>query len=414
MTRSRAYPLLVACLILWLAAPLAAQDDHWTLLQDQQLRFTPFDLIANDTSDPDLITFEPVVTLGPRPAHGDLFESGGDLFYIPDRGFFGIDSFTYSWNGPTGVITGVVELLVTPWITPFSGPFGLPSLPGNEQVEGVGYYNSHSGTFYFCPIGPPTEPPTVLSLSASRHLTCRPYRYSEFKPGWLPLIGNWQDSQGNPLPNRPGLYDPISRTVYLLDEDLSGDCKTCSESIPALSLVVIDQFEFHDPDLSALIPIATDLNHNGIDSIIFFRPSERRFIDVPGLTTLTTTLDDSILWPMNVPDRDGFDEPAVFDRLTGQLDLVIPSTWIGLGSNSANLVIARRVESSIIYRLYDATAHGLTGAERVWPSAVGPCVISGTQILRFPSDPDPPPHGTGTAPDPEPPGDLPSGDAPCS
>ncbi len=400
---------LTVCSIAWLSVPLAAQDDHWTLLQDRQLRLSSLDLIANDVSDPEPPSFEPVIRVESRPSHGVLLESShGDWIYVPDRRFFGIDGFTYSWDGPDGPVTGEVELLVTPWITPLAGPFGLLSSPEPGASDGVGYYNSHSGTFYFCPV----EGASDSSLSAFQSLSCDTYRFPEFKAGWLPLIGSWRDADDRLLADRPGLYDPVARTVYLLDEDVSGSCKTCTEPIPALPLTVIDRFQLQDPDRSALIPVSADFSRDGADTVVFYRPAERRFVEVPGWTTLATTLADSMLWPLTVPDPDGFGEPAVFDLRNGQLDLLLQNTWVQLDSSSESLVIARREPSGLIYQVYDPWSHGLTAALRVSISGEEPCVISGTQILRFPNDPDPPPNGP--ASQPEIPGESGSSAGPCA
>ncbi len=385
MTLSFVTRFLTSLIISWISLPLLAQDDFWALLQEQPFEFTVADLIANDPrDDAGLDDVEPHITIEPEPSKGVLTRSGNQFSYQPKAYFFGIDTFRYSWIGPSGPIEGVVELFVAPWFTPLAGPMGLLGPNEDPGPEGIGYYNSHSGTFYFC------------LLPSGQAMDCTPYRYPGFKPGWLPLLGTWQTQTGQFRPNRPGLYDPVARRIYLLDEN-PADCQTCSDARP---LQVLDQFELDSANPSAVIPIAADLDRGGIDSVAFFRPSERRFDDTSGSSALDPELEDLTLWPLTVPDEYGFDELAVFGQESGDLNVLAPQREPArLRSGTASLATARQVGSMVAYGVYDACDHSLLELRLEWSEIDRP-VRSGTQILQFPNDPDPPPSGGRTCAQP--------------
>lgn len=383
MTSSRWSPLLSAFLLTWLPSPSVAQDDFWALLQEQPLIVTVAELIANDLSASSSIGLNPVglpeIDITRSPAHGVLTIDGGEIVYQPNQHFFGVDSFRYSWTHSAEVIEGEVELFVAPWITPLAGPMGLLDPGTDPGPDGLGYYNSMSGIFYFCPLSPAPLPDGFL--------TCVTYHYPDAEPGWLPLLGTWETGAGLYRPNRPGLYDPTSRRVYLLDEDSTG--LGSSGSSATRTLVVIEQFELGGTKPRAVIPIAADLDGAGTDAVVSFLPGEHRF--EADLLEIAASPDDR-LWPMAVPSTTAFEQLAVFDLDTGLLQTGATKTPMPLWARAASLATARLDGSTVVHEVYDAARHALSTSKPTCPPGDGPTDPDGTQVVRFPNDPDPPPN----------------------
>ncbi|MGE0745585.1 MAG: tandem-95 repeat protein, partial [Rhodospirillales bacterium] len=93
--------------------PPVAVADAVTVIQDQSGEIFLDTLLANDLdADGDAVLFESFTD----PAHGALsLTDGGFLSYVPDEGYSGPDSFTYTISdGKGGFATGVVNITVTP------------------------------------------------------------------------------------------------------------------------------------------------------------------------------------------------------------------------------------------------------------------------------------------------------------
>ena len=110
-------------------APVAA-DDSFATSEDNSLRISTIDLLANDSDvDGDTLTvnFTPIS----GPANGTLsVNSVGSFRYTPDADFNGTDSFTYEITDGNGLTsTAVVNITVTPVNdTPTISPITLTSI----------------------------------------------------------------------------------------------------------------------------------------------------------------------------------------------------------------------------------------------------------------------------------------------
>lgn len=390
MTRLFSLPLsavaALICLVPLVMQPQAtmAQDDFRSVLQDQSLELSIDDLIDNDGADLESL---PTITIEAPPTHGSLIPSDAAWVYTPSSRFFGVDAFDYAWISDKGErIEARVELLVVPWIVPLAGEMGLIDGAGGSlgESEGIGYYNSHSGIFYLC--------------AENLHFECSALRYPEVEPGWLPVLGSWRDHNGQVYSGRPGLYDPEDRRLLLLDEVSSEDrpasCQGCGAAGATRQLHVIASIDVSAVSATS-VPIAADLDGDGIDTVLFFDLERRRF--APSGWIASTTLDDAQLWPLAMADTAGRDAVAVYGRQSGHIEKLgaepqIEHAWVGVSS----LPTARRLGSRAIREVYDVRFHGLSEFPPVWVSDDdGRCVPSGTQTVRFPSDPDPPPSGGG-------------------
>lgn len=385
---------LIALLLLLPAAPAAAQDDFLQLPQAHSLTITVAQLTANDTSpDAPAPLLPPTLALHRPPVHGVLTLSGSTVTYRGNDDFFGLDHFSYSWRDGWGqTFEADVYLLVVPWIVPIVGP-----MPGSGSMDGVGYYNSVSGTFYLCP--------RLRSWPSA--LDCSAYRYPGAQPGWIPVWGDWASSEGRVYAGRPGLYDPSTSTFHLLDFDGADTCPRCSR--PGSLVLVESSGEVVKP--GPRVPVAVDLDGDGLDSLVFFDLRTRTF----SFRDLAPSLRDERLWPLAVPASgvreatvhgDGDDRPgpgpgpdglAVYSPSSGRYEAVTGGEGVrSLGAGVSSLATARRLGdatgAAVILEIYEASLHGLALTPWQGPS-LDDCIPSGTQLLQFPSDPDPPPGG---------------------
>lgn len=90
----------------------AANNDRYSVLQDHPLNVSAPGVLANDTDPNGLLL---TATLGTLPSHGTLvLNPDGSFTYIPNPGFYGTDSFTYTAVDLfTGSRTGTVSITVT-------------------------------------------------------------------------------------------------------------------------------------------------------------------------------------------------------------------------------------------------------------------------------------------------------------
>ncbi|MEL7046112.1 MAG: Ig-like domain-containing protein [Pseudomonadota bacterium] len=92
-------------------APLAANDDLGLLAVDTPLDIgISADLLANDSDSNN----DPLIFQGAsQPGHGSVVDNGnGTLTYVPDAGFQGFDSFTYTISDGTETATATVDMIV--------------------------------------------------------------------------------------------------------------------------------------------------------------------------------------------------------------------------------------------------------------------------------------------------------------
>ena len=90
-----------------------AGDDVGTTLEDSPLTLAAADLLTNDT-DPDGDTL--TITAVTDPPNGSAsIDVSGDVVYIPDPDFSGVDTFTYQVCDPTGACdTATITVTVDP------------------------------------------------------------------------------------------------------------------------------------------------------------------------------------------------------------------------------------------------------------------------------------------------------------
>jgi outer membrane protein OmpA-like peptidoglycan-associated protein len=92
--------------------PPTANDDTFTVAEDSG--FTPLDVLANDTSAPD-VDETLTVTAVTQPANGTVTLVGGVVSFSPAAHFFGTTSFTYTLSDNNlGTDTATVTVTVTP------------------------------------------------------------------------------------------------------------------------------------------------------------------------------------------------------------------------------------------------------------------------------------------------------------
>ncbi len=345
----------------------------WSVLQDTVLELAVSDLVPEGESG------EPVVVaVEVPPSRGSFEKSGSSYRYRPEPHFFGRDALTYSWGQGFGGRQPVeVEILVTPWIVPL---VTTATAAGSATIDDIGYYNSHSGTFYLC----------VELLGGD--LRCAAHRYAPFSPGWIPLFGTWRDSQGTIYPDRPALYDPDGRRMLLLDYHQGETCATCQDDVPAHPLDLIEEIP---AGAASSVPVVADLDGDGVDSVVFFQLRDRHYPAQGSIYQgIYPSLSDERLWPLAVPQSDGTDALGVYGPDSGWWEILhghqpqASELWFG----EASQAVARFVGAGVrAVEAYDLRTHSLS------PTRPDPCT-SGGQVVRFPVDPDPPPTDPGGAP----------------
>jgi hypothetical protein len=170
------------------AEPIQARDDFLFTVQDAGLNISAADLLRNDQTG----SGPAIVSIGRAPRHGSLTAIGGGFRYRPASGFFGSDTFTYSFTvGGQQSGWATVTLQVAPDDTALHGDFD-----GDGSPE-WGWYDSAASSFHGCFASPPgcrllLQAPTALA-------------------GRAPLVGDW-DADGD---DDFGLFDAASGRFYL-------------------------------------------------------------------------------------------------------------------------------------------------------------------------------------------------------
>lgn len=343
------------------------------MLQDTVLDLSLADLVPESGSGASA-----VVVVEVAPSRGTFEEDGSSFRYRPEPRFFGRDTLIYSWAEGFGSRVRVeVEILVVPWMVPL---VTTPSVSGLPGADDIGYYNSHSGTFYLC------------AEALDGDLRCAAHRYGQFSPGWIPLFGTWRDSEGAIYPNRPALYDPDGERLLLLDYHSGETCSTCHDDVPVHPLVLIEE----TPAAGAgMVPVAADLDGDGVDAVIFFQLRGRYYpAQGPVYQEVHPSLSDERLWPLAVPQSDGTDALAVYGPDSGWWEVLhgLESQASELWFGEASQATARFLGAGApVIEAYDLRSHSLSAIQP------DPCT-SGGQVVRFPVDPDPPPTDPGGAP----------------
>lgn len=362
------------------AARLAPRPDSLSGLQAQELHFSTAQLLANDITAGAFPP--PAVSLDSPPQYGTILQNGDTWTYRPNANFFGLDTFTYRLTTTLGTSAlGTVEVLVVP----FRSPLGVsPETPGGR--DRVGYYNSASGVFYLCETG---------SAVAGR-LQCSGHRYPGTGQGWLPLMGDWRGSWGSLDRAHPALFDPATREILWLDYAPAAPCADCPSGVHALALIGREAAGTTTRGTTA-IPVVADLDSDGDDEIAWYDPVERTFLAPVKLKrTPSPTLPDERLWPFAAPQTLGGDVLGVYAPASGYRELLggealdVGELW----RSSASLASGRRFGSGgAALEVYDQHGHLLSAVAPEWVFIDGECVPTGTLVLRFPDDPEPPPGG---------------------
>ncbi|MEO1370705.1 MAG: hypothetical protein AAFX50_26275, partial [Acidobacteriota bacterium] len=221
-------------------------------------------------------------------------------------------------------------------------------------------------------------------------------------PGWIPLWGNWVSSKGWVREGRPALYDPSTSTFHLLDF-VDDPCTYCPGPEP-LALVE-SSTDLAKP--GPRVPVAADLDGDGLDGLVFFDLRTETFT----YRDLTPSLRGERLWPFAIPpggaqaaphtvdrpDRPGLevDALAVYSPRSGRYEVLTGGAGVRqLGAGVSSLPTVRHLghpsSGAVTFEVYDASMHGLRPAGSLH-TILDDCIPSGTQLLQFPSDPDPPP-----------------------
>ena len=143
VTGEQSQPATVRLNIRSNSAPVARADSFSTL-QDTTLTVAAPGVLVNDTDDDGDVTF---VAVGQTTQHGALaLESSGAFTYVPEQGFSGTDSFTYTlFDGSADSSVTTVTITVTPSAT-VSVADAAPVVEGDTGLRAMNFVVTRTGS----------------------------------------------------------------------------------------------------------------------------------------------------------------------------------------------------------------------------------------------------------------------------
>jgi hypothetical protein len=270
MTRRALVSLLLVCCC-GFAGVAGAEDDYFATFEGTPLAFTVDELTANDGG---ASPFEPPELS--RPAHGTVACAEGACTYVPDEGFTGEDSFTYSFAGAQGA-AGEVRIQVSPVVVPLAGDWD------GDGLTDLGWYHGRHEDVFFAELEPGNPDPSLPPGS----ITCSPIALAPGARGWIAFAGDW-DGDGR---SEIGFFDPRSRTSHLYERDPGGPGWVAGRSV------------LHPGRNPGGLPVAGDWDGDGDQEPGVFVEAEHRFellestdVGAPVNAFALTDLRDDVLW----------------------------------------------------------------------------------------------------------------------
>ena len=400
----------------WLlaAGPAAEADPVHPIDRDDFVAFTVQDVRLTLSAD-DLTPEEWLgeadccqVTVSPPEVPGSLVTSIGDeIHYDPAPDYFGRDAIAYQATMGQQTREGTVSAYVAPRIVPLSGRWDpLTTVPVRDAL---GFFDSLTGTFHLCRADRAT-------INCGSELRCIPYRLATAGPGWLPMAGDWQ---GDGI-DRPGLLDPSTRMLYLLDFPAGGYCPDCTGE---QALQVASSFTIGEP---GDVPLLGDWAGAPGDTIAIYRRAQNDFhlhaFDRDAEGVVVGVLPDPLVvdgfgpadpgsWPVAIESagrhrlglyhpRNGAFEgrdplaPAAPTTLAvhyvGRSGIAVAGDWLDKGDDQLAVYDRDTHFFESIIRAPAIPPTGTPDPTDIYELEVG-WEVCYTMVARFPEDPDDPP-----------------------